>query len=106
MLQYGWSRRLPHVLRHLYPTKKAEYAKLLSARQHNSWRTADPGHRQTARREIGIRVAIGAQAGDIARRVTFDIIAWVSAGSFAGLALAVGFARYIESLLCQVKAPA
>ncbi|MES1261044.1 MAG: ADOP family duplicated permease [Acidobacteriota bacterium] len=56
------------------------------------------------RREIGIRMAIGAQAVDIARRVTFDIIAWVFAGSLAGFALAVGFARYSESLLYQVKA--
>jgi putative ABC transport system permease protein len=56
------------------------------------------------RREIGIRMAIGAQAGDIARRVTFDIIVWVFAGSLAGLALVVGFAHYMESLLYQVKA--
>jgi len=56
------------------------------------------------RREIGIRMAIGAQAGDIARRVTFDIFVWVFAGSLAGLALVVGLARYIESLLYQVKA--
>jgi predicted permease len=55
------------------------------------------------RREIGIRMAIGAQAGEIARRVTFDIIAWVLAGSLAGLALALGFARSIESLLYDVK---
>jgi predicted permease len=56
------------------------------------------------RREIGIRMAIGAQAGDIARRVTFDIIAWVFTGSLAGLALGIASARYIESLLYQVKA--
>jgi ABC-type antimicrobial peptide transport system permease subunit len=56
------------------------------------------------RREIGIRMAIGAQAGDIARRVTFDIVAWVFAGSLAGLALGIASARYIESLLYQVKA--
>ncbi|HXW15065.1 MAG TPA: FtsX-like permease family protein, partial [Terriglobia bacterium] len=56
------------------------------------------------RREIGIRMAIGAQAGDIARRVTFDIVGWVFAGSFAGLALGIASARYIESLLYQVKA--
>jgi predicted permease len=56
------------------------------------------------RREIGIRMAIGAQAGDIARRVTFDMAAWVFAGSVAGLALGIDSARYIESLLYQVKA--
>jgi predicted permease len=56
------------------------------------------------RREIGIRMAIGAQAGDIARRVTFDIIGWIFAGSLVGLALGIASARYIESLLYQVKA--
>jgi predicted permease len=56
------------------------------------------------RREIGIRMAIGAQAADVARRVTFDIVAWVFAGSLAGLALGIASARYIESLLYQVKA--
>jgi predicted permease len=55
------------------------------------------------RREIGIRIAIGAQAFEIARRVTFDLMGWVFAGSLAGLALGIGSARYIESLLYQVK---
>jgi putative ABC transport system permease protein len=56
------------------------------------------------RREIGIRMAVGAQARDIARRVTLDIAGWVFAGSVAGLALGIGSARYIESLLYHVKA--
>jgi predicted permease len=56
------------------------------------------------RREIGIRMAIGAQAGEIVRRVTFDTVPWVAAGSLAGLAVGAGCARYIESLLYQVKA--
>ena len=56
------------------------------------------------RREIGIRMAIGAQAGDIVRRVTFDTIGWVFSGSLVGLTLGLGAARYIESLLYQVKA--
>lgn len=56
------------------------------------------------RREIGIRMAIGAQTSDIARRVTFDIVAWIFAGSLAGLACGITSARYIESLLYQVKA--
>src|SRR5258708_35095808 len=46
------------------------------------------------RREIGIRMAIGAQAGDIARRVTFDIAGWVFAGALADLALGIGSPRY------------
>jgi len=56
------------------------------------------------RREIGIRVAIGAKAGDIARRVTADVFAMVLVGAAAGLALGLASARYIESLLFQVKA--
>ena len=40
------------------------------------------------RREIGIRMAIGAQAGDIARRVTAEVFRMVLAGALAGLALA------------------
>ena len=38
------------------------------------------------RREIGIRMAIGAQAGDIARRVTLEAFAMVLVGAIAGLA--------------------
>jgi len=54
-------------------------------------------------REIGIRVAIGAPAGNIARLVTVEIFAMVLAGALAGLALAMASARYIEGLLYQVK---
>jgi predicted permease len=57
-----------------------------------------------SRREIGIRMAIGARALDIVRRVTLDIVAWIFAGSLAGLALGIAYARYIESLLYQAKA--
>ena len=56
------------------------------------------------RREIGIRIAIGAQAGDIARRVTVEIFAMVLTGVLLGVVLGVGSARYIESLLFEVKA--
>ena len=55
------------------------------------------------RREIGIRMAIGAQAGDIARRVTADVFPMVVVGALAGLALGMASVRYIESLLYQVK---
>jgi predicted permease len=55
------------------------------------------------RREIGIRMAIGAPAADIARRVTADIFAMVLLGAIGGLALATASVRYIESLLYQVK---
>jgi predicted permease len=56
------------------------------------------------RREIGIRMAIGAQAGDIARRVTAEGLAMVGAGAAAGLAIGLGYAGYLESLLYHVKA--
>jgi putative ABC transport system permease protein len=55
------------------------------------------------RREIGIRMAIGARAGDIARRVTLDAFAMVLLGAGAGLGLGMASVRYIESLLYQVK---
>jgi predicted permease len=55
------------------------------------------------RREIGIRMAIGAQAAGIARLVTLDVFGMVLAGALAGLALAMGTVRYIESLFFQVK---
>ena len=56
------------------------------------------------RREIGIRMAIGAEAGDIARRVTAEVFRMVLAGALAGLALGMASVRYIEALLYQVKA--
>ena len=55
------------------------------------------------RREIGIRMALGAQAGDIARRVTVAVFSMVLAGALAGLALGFAAARYIQTLLYQVK---
>jgi putative ABC transport system permease protein len=55
-------------------------------------------------REIGIRVAIGARAGDIARRVTAQVFGMVAVGAAVGLALAMLAVRYIEALLYQVKA--
>jgi predicted permease len=55
------------------------------------------------RREIGIRMAIGAQAGSIARLVTVEIFTMVFVGALAGLALGMASVRYIETLLYQVK---
>ena len=55
------------------------------------------------RREIGIRMAIGAQAVDIARRVTVDIFAMVLIGAVGGLGLGMISARYIQTLLYGVK---
>jgi predicted permease len=55
------------------------------------------------RREIGIRLAIGARAGEIARRVTADVFVMVLAGAVAGRALGMISVRYIETLFFQVK---
>jgi predicted permease len=56
------------------------------------------------RKEIGIRMAIGAQAGGIARLVAMDVLAMVAAGALGGVVLGLGSARYIESLFFEVKA--
>jgi len=56
------------------------------------------------RREIGIRIAIGAQAGGIARLVALDALAMVLVGTVAGLALGMASVRYIAALFYQVKA--
>ncbi len=55
------------------------------------------------RREIGIRMAIGAPARHIARLVTVEIFAMVAAGAVAGLALGMMLVRYIATLLYGVK---
>jgi predicted permease len=56
------------------------------------------------RREIGIRMAVGAQAVDVASRVTRDVFSMVLIGALAGLVLGISSARYIATLLYQVKA--
>ncbi|HTZ89795.1 MAG TPA: ABC transporter permease [Alloacidobacterium sp.] len=59
---------------------------------------------QQREREIGIRMALGAQVGDVARRIMVGISFAVAIGAAAGLALGLASVRYIESLLYQVKA--
>ena len=56
------------------------------------------------RREIGIRMALGARAAHVARGVTVDVLAMVLLGAAAGLAVGMVSVRYIASLLYQVKA--
>jgi ABC-type antimicrobial peptide transport system permease subunit len=56
------------------------------------------------RREIGIRIAVGAQSGDIARRVFADVFTVVTAGALLGIALGLASVRLIEAQLYQVKA--
>ncbi len=55
------------------------------------------------RHEIGIRMAIGAQARDIARHIIADISLMVLVGALVGLALGMSSIRYVETLFYQVK---
>ena len=55
------------------------------------------------RREIGLRLALGAQRQNIYRLVLRDGLAPVLAGSIAGLAVAFASARVVGSLLFQVS---
>ncbi len=54
-------------------------------------------------KEIGIRIAVGAQAGNIARLVTMRVFAMVMVGAIAGLGLGMATVRYVETLLFGVK---
>ncbi len=56
------------------------------------------------RREISIRMAIGAQPAEIVRQVTSDMLAMVLAGTFAGLLLGIGSVRFVRALLYEVRA--
>ena len=56
------------------------------------------------RREIGIRIAVGAQAPHIAKGVTADVFRMLLVGTGAGLALGLMSVRFIEALLYQVSA--
>jgi putative ABC transport system permease protein len=56
------------------------------------------------RREIGIRIAVGAPAGRIVRDVLSDVVSMVVIGAVVGLGLGVASERYIESLLYEVRA--
>lgn len=56
------------------------------------------------RREIGIRVAVGARGGAIVRLVARSVFTMVVVGLVAGVGLGLTSARYMESLFFQVKA--
>ena len=56
------------------------------------------------RREISIRIAVGARAHNIVRGLAGETLGIALAGAIAGLALGLGCAHYIESLLYQVEA--
>jgi predicted permease len=54
-------------------------------------------------REVGIRMALGAQRGDVLRRVVLRGIALVGAGAALGAATSLGVARFLGSMLFEVK---
>jgi predicted lysophospholipase L1 biosynthesis ABC-type transport system permease subunit len=56
------------------------------------------------RRELGIRIAVGAPAGTIARLVATNIAVVIGAGGAVGIVAGLAGVRSIESLLYQVKA--
>ncbi len=56
------------------------------------------------RREIGVRMALGARAIQVATRVIRDMAIIVGCGALIGLAGGFGFGRVIERLLFEVKA--
>ena len=55
------------------------------------------------RRELGIRIAIGASAGEIVRSVTASVFGMVITGALFGLLIGIVSVRYVESLLYQVR---
>jgi predicted permease len=55
------------------------------------------------RREIGIRMAVGAPAGRVARTVVSETFAMVAAGAVSGTGLGLAAGRYIDSLLYGVR---
>jgi predicted permease len=55
------------------------------------------------RREIGIRLALGARPGHIASHLTTEVFFMLVAGATVGLGLGVASEKYIGALLYQVK---
>jgi putative ABC transport system permease protein len=56
------------------------------------------------RREIGVRIAVGAPATRVATTVVSAIVAMVSGGAVCGMGLGLTAAQYAQSLLYEVKA--
>jgi putative ABC transport system permease protein len=55
------------------------------------------------RREVGIRMALGARSVHVVRRVTADLFEMVCLGSVIGLAGGLASGRFVETLLFEVK---
>ncbi len=55
------------------------------------------------RHEIGVRMALGARAAHVVRRVTAEMLSPVGLGSMAGLVGGLAFGRLVQSILFEVK---
>jgi putative ABC transport system permease protein len=55
------------------------------------------------RREIGVRMALGAEGGDVIRLVLHNVAITVAVGTLAGLAGSVAATRITQSLLFEVS---
>jgi len=55
------------------------------------------------RHEIGIRMALGAQANHVLRQVTADVSSMVLVGALVGLGSGMASLRYLKTLLYEVK---
>lgn len=55
------------------------------------------------RREIGIRIALGARSAHVARQVSGDVFVMLLVGSAFGLGAGLAGERFVESLLYEVK---
>jgi predicted permease len=55
-------------------------------------------------REIGIRMALGAQQGDVLRLVVGQGIVLATAGAAVGIGVALGVTRYLKSMLYDIHA--
>jgi putative ABC transport system permease protein len=56
------------------------------------------------RREIGVRMALGARAAHVVRRVTAEMLTPLTLGVMVGLAGGLAFGGLIERILFEVKA--
>jgi ABC-type antimicrobial peptide transport system permease subunit len=56
------------------------------------------------RRELGIRIALGAPVWELACRVSVPLFRMIVIGTAIGLALGISAARYVSSLLFMVRA--
>jgi ABC-type antimicrobial peptide transport system permease subunit len=56
------------------------------------------------RHEIGVRMALGARAAHVVRRVTAEMLNPIAIGSLAGLAGGLAFGQLVQSVLFEVRA--